>query len=98
MQIRSGLALECGDVLIGGEGRSTAPMNLDRGQLFLWHDVGVGSIFDDPPDWESIGATGSVRMFTSEFRATVGDELIRIADELVGHLGRDETESFERSA
>jgi DNA-binding IclR family transcriptional regulator len=35
----------------------------------------------------SIGATGSLRVFTPEFRASIGHELIRLADGLVGRLG-----------
>lgn len=46
----------------------------------------------------SIGATGSLRVFTPEFRVAMGHEVVRIADELVGRLGWDETESAEMSA
>ncbi len=46
----------------------------------------------------SIGATGSLRVFTPEFREAIGHELIGIADELVGRLGWDGTESAEMSA
>jgi hypothetical protein len=35
----------------------------------------------------SIGATGSLRVFTPEFRSSIGHELIRLADGLVGRLG-----------
>lgn len=46
----------------------------------------------------SIGATGSLRVFTPKFRETMGRELIRTADELVGRLGWDQPESADASA
>lgn len=39
----------------------------------------------------SIGATGSLRVFTPEFRVSIGRELIRVADDLSGRIGWDRT-------
>lgn len=46
----------------------------------------------------SIGATGSLRVFTPTFREKTGRELIRIADELEGRLGWGQLEPAEASA
>lgn len=46
----------------------------------------------------SIGATGSLRVFTPTFHTSTGRELIRIADELVGRLGWDQPQPVEASA
>ena len=46
----------------------------------------------------SIGATGSLRVFTPTFREKTGRELIRIADGLVGRLGWAQPEPAEASA
>ena len=46
----------------------------------------------------SIGATGSLRVFTPTFREQMGRELIRIADELAARLGWDHPERAEASA
>jgi IclR family transcriptional regulator, acetate operon repressor len=46
----------------------------------------------------SIGATGSMRVFTPAFRETVGRELIRIADELAARLGWEQLERDQASA
>lgn len=46
----------------------------------------------------SIGATGSMRVFTPTFRDSMGRELIRIADELVGRLGWAPSPPVEASA
>jgi len=46
----------------------------------------------------SIGATGSIRVFTPTFRETMGRDLMRIADELVGRLGCAASRPAEASA
>ncbi|MDH3301793.1 MAG: IclR family transcriptional regulator [Acidimicrobiia bacterium] len=50
------------------------------------------------PPTLSVGATGSVRVFTSSFRTRMGAELLRMADELSGRLGWAEVERIEVSA
>ncbi len=51
----------------------------------------------EPPTL-SIGATGSVRVFTPEFRARMGDELISLADALADRIGWDDASTRTASA
>ncbi len=46
----------------------------------------------------SIGATGSVRVFTPSFRKRMGNELLRMADELSERLGWTNREPIEATA
>lgn len=46
----------------------------------------------------SIGATGSVRVFTPTFRKRIGKELISLANELSAHLSRTDPEPVETTA
>lgn len=46
----------------------------------------------------SIGATGSVRVFSRSFRRQMGDELIRLTQDLVDRLGWSDLELTEESA
>ena len=46
----------------------------------------------------SIGATGSVRVFTPAFRKRIGKELISLTNELAAHIGWDEPGPAEATA
>lgn len=66
-------------------------------------EVGICSVAaplgpNGQPPTLSIGATGSVRVFTSTFRRQMGSELIRIARELADRLGWHDAEPAEVSA
>lgn len=51
----------------------------------------------EPPTL-SVGATGSVRVFTPSFRTQMGNELLRLANALCDRLGWTESEPIETSA
>lgn len=86
------LAAEFG--LIRQRGYAECVEELEQGMCSVAAPLGPSR----PVPTMSIGATGSLRVFTPEFRETMGREVIRIADELVGRLGLDQPELTEATA
>jgi len=80
--------------LIRRRGYAECVEELERGMCSVAAPLGPSR----PAPTMSIGATGSLRVFTPTFREQMGRELIRIADELVGRLGWDPPQSDAATA
>lgn len=80
--------------LVRRRGYAECVEEIERGMCSVAAPLGPGRLAPAM----SIGATGSVRVFTPTFREKTGEELIRLADELVGRLGWEQSEPAEASA
>ena len=96
-------AVDASDLDLGGLGQirldDETPLpqrveELERGMCSVAAPLGPSQLAPTM----SIGATGSLRVFTPTFREQMGRELICIADELVGRLGWDPPQSAEAIA
>lgn len=80
--------------LIRRRGYAECVEEIELGSCSVAAPLGPGG---QPPTM-SIGATGSVRVFTPTFRKRMGKELISIANELSAHLGWQEPARAEATA
>lgn len=80
--------------LIRQRGYAECVEELERGMCSVAAPLGPSQLAPTM----SIGATGSLRVFTPTFREQMGRELICVADELVGRLGWDPPQSAEAIA
>jgi IclR family acetate operon transcriptional repressor len=80
--------------LIRRRGYAECVEEIERGMCSVAAPLGPGG---QTPTM-SIGATGSVRVFTPAFRKRIGKELISLANELSAHIGWDEPRPAEATA